>query len=746
MDSVLPAVCIEIVLYLLLPLLTTSMPAMRKCHSLFIMLFSLVVVAQQGSSSNEPVVIRQLPPKGILLDKGWKYQAGDNAAYAAPDFDDSRWQSIDPTLELPRLPQLKEAGMGWFRLTLQVDSSLTGKMLSMAISTIGASEIYLNGRLLYRLGKVSKDYKEEQTRIIYALPISMKFDRQSSQVLAVRYSFNQANLYLKATNIPPCMGIVLKYANQNFTESYQGENLISLLRSIQLSFYLPLGILLLFLFYSFPNRREYLYFGLFCLSLFASNLLQVLALLPSLTVSQSMVLLLLLVGFLLLGYLSFINGTRILYKFPKNWFFKAVVLYASLVIPLWFLFNEWGGLLLQIFGLLIAVDLLYLNFHAVRLARPGAWILFTTAVLMALGVICLSWFYVAGNIYLFWVVYSMIYMLPTIGLSLFTAGDFARTGLALQSRVAEVEDLSEKTIAQEKEKQQLLASQNETLERDVAQRTAQLQHSLQELKETQSQLVQREKMASLGELTAGIAHEIQNPLNFVNNFSETNKELVAELKQELRNQHYQEVETIATDIENNEEKINHHGKRADSIVKGMLQHARKSSGEKQPTDINKLADEYLRLSYQGMQAKNKEFTATIQTHFDPNLGEAYVVPQDIGRVLLNLFNNAFYAVSEKKRQGNGTYEPVVEVSTKGEAGNIVITVKDNGTGIPEQVASKVFQPFFTTKPTGEGTGLGLSLSYDIITKGHGGELKVKSREGEGSEFVVQLPIQKAPAS
>jgi len=287
-----------------------------------------------------------------------------------------------------------------------------------------------------------------------------------------------------------------------------------------------------------------------------------------------------------------------------------------------------------------------------------------------------------------------------------------------------------------------------------------LEKTLMDLKSTQSQLVQSEKMASLGELTAGIAHEIQNPLNFVNNFSDVNTELLEELKDEIDKGNMEEVKSIANDVIENEQKINHHGKRADAIVKGMLQHSRKSSGQKETTDINALTDEYLRLSYHGLRAKDKSFNATIETHFDESIGKINVIPQDIGRVLLNLFNNAFYAVNEKQKAkdlmqnaGSGKqnterkYEPTVSISTKKIDDNIFIRIKDNGTGIPQNIADKIFQPFFTTKPAGQGTGLGLSLAYDIV-KAHGGTLKVKIIEGEartddlavrGSEFIIQLP-------
>jgi len=287
------------------------------------------------------------------------------------------------------------------------------------------------------------------------------------------------------------------------------------------------------------------------------------------------------------------------------------------------------------------------------------------------------------------------------------------------------------------------------LEEKVNVRTNQLKEekqkvevTLSNLKATQAQLIQQEKMASLGELTAGIAHEIQNPLNFVNNFSEVNVELVDELKGErlkAKGERNEVEDEILNDIQNNLEKILHHGKRADAIVKGMLQHSRVSTGQKESTDINALADEYLRLSYHGMRAKDKNFNAEIKTNFDSSIGKINVVPQGIGRVLLNLFNNAFYAVSEKQKLTANGYQPIAKITTRKLNDKIEIRVEDNGIGIPQKIVDKIFQPFFTTKPTGQGTGLGLSLSYDII-KAHGGEIKVETKEGEGSEFVIQLSV------
>ena len=328
-----------------------------------------------------------------------------------------------------------------------------------------------------------------------------------------------------------------------------------------------------------------------------------------------------------------------------------------------------------------------------------------------------------------------------------------------QSKELTKQALALEKIAREKEEERsrLIELQKIELEKLVEERTAELKYSLQNLKATQAQLIQSEKMASLGELTAGIAHEIQNPLNFVNNFSEVNQELLAEMKEEIEKGNLEEVKLLVNDIVANEQKINHHGKRADGIVKGMLQHSRTSAGQKELTDINALCDEYLRLSYHGLRAKDKNFNATMKTDFDNSIGNINIIPQGIGRVILNLLNNAFYAVDEKNKSGAKHYEPTVLIGTKIVNNKVEIKVSDNGNGIPQKVLDKIFQPFFTTKPTGQGTGLGLSLSYDIV-KAHGGEIKVETKEarplarlshsdgadpvgrGEGATFIIVLPV------
>jgi signal transduction histidine kinase len=300
-----------------------------------------------------------------------------------------------------------------------------------------------------------------------------------------------------------------------------------------------------------------------------------------------------------------------------------------------------------------------------------------------------------------------------------------------------------KRINERKSELEVLVAQR-TIE--ITKQRNELQDALKELQATQAQLIQQEKLASLGELTAGIAHEIQNPLNFVNNFSEVSMELIDEMEHELGKGDTEEAIAIAADIKQNLEKIRHHGQRADGIVKGMLQHSRASSNVKEPTNINIIADEYFRLAYHGLRAKDKSFNAELVTNLDPNLPLVNIVPQDVGRVLLNMFTNAFYAVHEKRKAAGPDFKPKVEVSTQTiqtltrGPHSIEIRVKDNGSGIPDAIKDKIMQPFFTTKPAGEGTGLGLSLSYDIIVKAHKGKIDIKSKEGEGTEFIISLPV------
>jgi signal transduction histidine kinase len=440
---------------------------------------------------------------------------------------------------------------------------------------------------------------------------------------------------------------------------------------------------------------------------------------------------------LTLGMLFMVLTIYCLFNYPRRAVFKILVaLSAAMIVGMYtngtsvyFALTYW----LPVFYLLEGV---FACVWAIRNHKKDAAIILA-GVLFYLIISMLSAFIPVDTTEAQLLFYVAQMSFP-IGISFYLGIQTSITNNQLRISLAEVQTLSAKNLAQQHEKQQLLANQNEILEQQVQKRTSELNQSLSDLKSAQSQLIQSEKMASLGELTAGIAHEIQNPLNFVNNFSEINNELIEELKNQKEKLKTEEQDELLNDIFQNNEKINHHGKRADAIIKGMLQHSQSGKGQKEPTDINALADEYLRLSYHGLRAKDKDFTVTMKTDVDENIANINIIPQDIGRVLLNLYNNAFYVVNEKRKSGVRDYEPTVSISTKKIGNTIEIRVADNGNGIPQKIIDKIFQPFFTTKPTGQGTGLGLSLSYDIV-KAHAGEIKVETKEGEGTTFIIHLP-------
>jgi len=419
----------------------------------------------------------------------------------------------------------------------------------------------------------------------------------------------------------------------------------------------------------------------------------------------------------------------------KSWTYWGYFLF-SLISVLTSLIVNWGWLLFGFGSIILAcLDIIRVALSSTGRQKEGVWIIIAGSVfyLLTWMTVCL---FISGILHTSPVALDVLFdvsrMCIPISYAIFLSYDFGHTNWVLKQKLTDIETLSA-------EKQSILTTQNETLEQQVAERTA-------ALKASQAQLIQSEKLASLGELTAGIAHEIQNPLNFVNNFAEVSAELLDDMKADLHAGKTTEAAEIADDLQVNLQKINHHGQRASAIVKGMLEHSRTSTGTKVATDLNALADEYLRLSYHGLRAKDNSFNATMKTHFDSDLPKIEVIPQDIGRVLLNLINNAFYAVNEKTKQGIQDYSPTVTVSTKKLENAIEISVKDNGNGIPEAIKDKIFQPFFTTKPTGQGTGLGLSLAYDIVTKGHGGTLTVEQidrsspmKRETGTIFYLNIP-------
>ena len=494
--------------------------------------------------------------------------------------------------------------------------------------------------------------------------------------------------------------------------------------------YILLGLLFFMIFIFSPRQRMNLFFSLFNISLALMILSSQFIEKNNVDVASNIISRLIGVN-ILLFILHALDRMK-----PIYYWFIAIMLLVDL--PISIILSDKKSIFLEIIHISFTVICFFQMIAAFRNKRAGDWLIGMVALAVVVVNLFGTLFFFTGIQVVSYATMGVIPFIITVSVVIYLALRYGSTNTFLEQQLQRVQVLSEENIKSEKEKQQMLAGQNEMLEKQVAERTTELVKSLDELKSTQSQLIQSEKMASLGELTAGIAHEIQNPLNFVNNFSEVNKELLAEMKDEMNKGNIDDAKEIANDVIANEEKINHHGKRADAIVKGMLQHSRSSSGVKEPTDINKLADEYLRLAYHGLRAKDKKLNADFKTDFDKSAGKINIVPQDIGRVLLNLINNAFYAVNERQKTDGENYKPIVSIQTKKMNNSVEITVTDNGNGIPASIKDKIFQPFFTTKPTGQGTGLGLSLSYDIV-KAHGGELKVETKQGEGSEFSIQLP-------
>lgn len=689
---------------------------------------------------DDEIQLNKLPSEGILLDKGWKFHQGDDSAWAKPDYNDRDWQAIDPSLDIRHMPQIKNVTIFWMRVKLLVDSSLIDQPLGMTISQVGASEIYLDGMLLYKFGTVSNMFDKEHTHYILNRPFSIKLSDKKIQTIAVRYSFNRGNFLIKSEYPNSCFRIILNKVDIAYSIYLQQSRNSMFIEITQIALWLLLSLLCFGLYFSFQSQKAYWYIGVYSLLILSGGLFT--GIIARELVLTSTVSAILLIGFTLNLVSSPFSlfGIYLLFNQKKSWFYYGLIGFGIFVVISYFFLYDLGEHFYGLYFLLYTLEFLRTSVKAMHRKRPGVTILLISSILFFIFII-LAFIELDQKKSLLWAHFFAFLGVASgpICWSLFMSGEYARTGIALQNRVIEVEGLSQRAIAQEQEKQQILANQNETLENRVLERTAQLNQSIKNLQSTQAQLIQSEKMASLGELTAGIAHEIQNPLNFVNNFSEINTELIAELKNEVETGNKLEILSIADNLNENEKKINFHGKRADAIVKGMLQHSRVGIGHKEPTDLNRLVDEYLRLSYQGLRTRDSSFNSKIETDFDRQISSINIIPQDIGRVLLNVFNNAFYAVTEKRKQQPEGYEPTVSVNTKKTNQGVEITVRDNGNGIPKKILEKIFQPFFTTKPTGQGTGLGLSISYDII-KAHGGEISVDSKETEFTEFVVQIPI------
>ncbi|OGX85671.1 ATP-binding protein [Hymenobacter glacialis] len=718
----------------------------------FLLLMSLWLLAPAAGATALPpdstiLVINHLPADGLMLKKGWRYHAGDDPAWARSDFDDSAWDTLNPTRPRRELPQALGTGISWLRLRFRLGDSLRRHDLLVNCGERGAVEVYLNGRLVQRQGVINADPAQVVPRGRFPQPGQVPAGGPAEQVLAVRYAPWQSSLLVGIDRTPLLTSVL--FNPQVFWEGQGKEKNNSQIYLVLLGFSALLA-LLHFAFYRYnPAQRANRYFARFALASalasFGAHCMYTLtfdSLGPYLVLAATTNSLASMTGLWSVRALYALFNVRPGRIYTGLWVvYGGVVLMLALAPYLPATIFLWSGL-----SILFIAEELRLTVRAVRQRRRGAWIIavgFAGGLLAAIGYVgihALSVSVLAANLCI-----VGIFVLRALGISLFLAREFALDAGLLQVKLGEVERLSAQTIAQEQDKQALLAAQNETLEQQVTQRTGELQRSLTELRATQAQLIQKEKMASLGELTAGIAHEIQNPLNFVNNFSEVSAELCQEAQELLATAALpaadkDELTELLRDLEQNQAKITQHGRRAAAIVRGMLEHSRTSPGDRTPTNLNSLADEYLRLAYQGLRAKDKTFNAALRTNFAPGLPDVPAVGADLGRVLLNLFGNAFYAVHQRQQAGEAGYAPTVSLSTERVNGHVAIRVTDNGTGMSPAVQAKIFQPFFTTKPTGEGTGLGLSLSYDIITKGHGGTLSVHSTPGESTEFTITLPV------
>ncbi|WP_239691514.1 ATP-binding protein [Hymenobacter lapidarius] len=727
----------------------------------FLLLMSLWLLAPAVAQTPNPAVLRvdSLTTKGsrngLLLEQGWRYHVGDDPAWARPDFDERGWDTLNPARPRQELPPRLGSGMSWLRLRFRLADSLRQRAVLLQADGYGAWEIYLNGRLVQRAGIVRANPTQVPDPDKLP-PVVVPAGGPVEQVLAIRFAPWQSRLLRLGTETQ-LLDVFLRSEAQ-VREQAAREVRAAMGSSVVAGIFGLLTLLHLAFFRYYPAQRANLYFAFFAGAL----ALQCLALVIQWALSSPTLEAMLPLLFVrrLLFYLAYLWAVRALYAlfgFRPGWVYKGLWLGFFAFVALTLFAKTYAGYVGALLIFLIIAELLRLTGRALRQRQRGAWMVGAGfAVILLFLVVILGAFAVSallkvpnplqqapGGFNTF--VSLLLYLSPALGISLYLAREFALDSQLLQVKLTEVEKLSAQTLAQEQDKQALLAAQNETLETQVAQRTGELQRSLTELRATQAQLIQKEKMASLGELTAGIAHEIQNPLNFVNNFSEVSAGLCQEAQELLATAALpaadkDELTDLLRDLEQNQAKITQHGRRAAAIVRGMLEHSRTSPGDRAPTDLNALADEYLRLAYQGLRAKDKTFNAALRTNLAPGLPDVPAVGADLGRVLLNLFGNAFYAVHQRQQAGEAGYAPTVSLSTERVDGHVAIRVTDNGTGMRPAVQAKIFQPFFTTKPSGEGTGLGLSLSYDIVTKGHGGTLSVHSTPGESTEFTITLPV------
>jgi len=695
--------------------------------------------------------------------QGWLFKQGSDSTWN----NGISWKKIKPVDINANMCDSNGVFEGWFRAYIKIDSSFRETKLFTFFGSFAAQDLFIDGKLILSSGNTGYNGKPYQE--------NGKTFQKVQTVLLSQFSAGSVHTitwHIKDTKAIPLNGNILKgqlaglqnlfeIVSPNFNEwatlkDYFGTR--ALVTSNSILFVL---FILFFLLWRLNNTEKNLlrftiFTGVYFLGVTNGYVFRSIWYPVELTYFKSVI---------------FLFVENILFSFLLSY---TCVLVAKLFdhkysfIASWFVLISVIVGLIQFFTPLQILSLAYPQFLVLPILLfyyiLTSWkkINKTNGIIVG-GIIAVLFFQLlipitgANGVYRYKSFFTLLF-LSSIS---FPVSLMVYVAVRFKTILTEVQ-INANTIVQLSEEKRIQAeNQQKILEEEVAKQTVELRNSLSELKSTQSQLIQSEKMASLGELTAGIAHEIQNPLNFVNNFSELNNELLQELGPLDKLGVTADQQDILKDLQSNSEKINHHGQRAAAIVKGMLQHSRTSSGQKEPTDINALCDEYLRLAYHGLKAKDKSFNAEFKTELDESIPKVNIVPQDMGRVVLNLINNAFFAVgergkeeaishkveaisSEEKGIPSGLqltpYSPTVTVSTKNLGNKIEIHVSDNGTGIPSEIKEKIFQPFFTTKPTGQGTGLGLSLAYDIVTKVHGGKLTVESDQGKGTTFKIEIPM------
>jgi len=670
---------------------------------------------------------------------GWIFKKGNDTNWAEKEIDTKGWIKFKPSQLTAKNANEKGVLEGWFRLRFKLDSSFENINIGIEASRWAATDIYIDGKYITSYGNTGlngKPFEENRNLFIDIRPLQIETGRE--HILAVHVVDYLAPLnprFLKTeclfTSFSSLVVLTGPSAYKNATGFTRDANGYNFLFSGVIGFF---SVLFWFLYLQNKHDKNILLISISTSFFFIWPLLITVSSVYPFDLDFNRWWLILFIGleFWPIAIASMIYTVGEIFRFKHK---KALVIYGVLFVisSLVIQFLNVEDPAVNPFPLTALILLLYITVSSWKRLKGAQWAIvagiISTTIFSFLWTYFLHYYQSIPFPHIYFYQSGMCLSLP-LSLMIYVAMRFKEIITEVQINAKQVIQLSE-------EKKEQALKQQKILEEEVARQTIELRTSLENLKSTQSQLIQSEKMASLGELTAGIAHEIQNPLNFVNNFSEVNNELIEEMVDEIKKGNQKEAEAIANNIRQNLEKINNHGRRADSIVKGMLQHSRMSSGQKELTDINALCDEYLRLSYHGLRAKDKSFNAGFETNFDPSAGKIKVVPQDIGRVLLNLYNNAFYAVTEKVKTAGNNYEPRIIVGTKKINDKIEIMVKDNGNGIPQKALNKIFLPFFTTKPAGQGTGLGLSLAYDIV-KAHRGEIKVDTKEGEGTAFIIQL--------